>query len=90
MPDQKCRVALPFCIRRPDRRLYRTALNRKDRHKITFDLFSDEARSYVQKCVGYADGDIADDLHRGHCYRVRFNSEPRHPQIEEILEELAC
>lgn len=83
-------VMYPAAGQTPRIRIYRTALNRKDRHKITFDLFSEESGTYVQKCFAYADRSIAAVLHRGHCYRVRFNADLRHPRIEEILEELRC
>jgi hypothetical protein len=44
----------------------------------------------IQKCHAYACADIAAQLHRQHCYRVRFNRDPRHPMVEELIEELPC
>lgn len=71
-------------------RIYRTLINRKDRHKIVFDLFSEDKEAYVEKCFAYAELSIAAELHRQHCYRVRFNSVQQYPVIEEILDELTC
>ena len=71
-------------------RVYRSAIIRKSDHKITFDLFDAVASRYAQKHHGYAEPSVAAQLHRQHCYRVRFNSDPRYPFIEEIIEELPC
>jgi hypothetical protein len=71
-------------------RIYRSGMIRKTAHKITFDLFDKVAGSYIQKCHAYVCADIAGQLHRQHCYRVRFNRDPRHPMIEELIEELPC
>jgi len=64
-------------------RVYRSGIIGKTDHKITFDVFDDGVASYVQKCHAYADVAIASQLHRQHCYRVRFNA-------EELIAELAC
>jgi hypothetical protein len=71
-------------------RIYRSGMIHKTAHKITFDLFDKVAGSYIQKCRAYACADIAAQLHRLHCYRVRFNRDPRHPMVEELIEELPC
>ncbi len=71
-------------------RVYRSGMIRKTGHKIMFDVFDDDAASYVQKCHAYAGVAIAAQLHRQHCYRVRFNTDPRHPLIEELIAELSC
>ena len=69
-------------------RIYRSALLRKTGHKITFDLYDDTTAVYREKCYAYAEREIADQLHRQHCYRVAFNSDPKHPVIITIVEEL--
>jgi ribonuclease HI len=71
-------------------RIYRSGMIRKTAHKITFDLFDKVAGSYIEKCHAYVCADIAGQLHRQHCYRVRFNRDPRHPMIEALIEELPC
>lgn len=71
-------------------RVYRSMLIGKSDHKIIFDLFSDAAGLFVQKCFVYAALSIAADLHRQHCYRVKFNDDPRHPQIVALVEEVPC
>jgi ribonuclease HI len=71
-------------------RIYRSGMIRKTAHKVTFDLFDKGAVSYIQKCHAYTCADIAVQLHRQHCYRVRFNHDPRHPMIEELIEEMPC
>jgi hypothetical protein len=71
-------------------RVYRSMLIGKTDHKIIFDLFSDDAGLFGQKCFAYAVLSIAAKLHRQHCYRVKFNDDPRHPQIVELLQEVPC
>ncbi len=71
-------------------RIYRTGMIRKTGHEITFDLYDDSSASYSQKCYAYADAPTASQLHRQHCYRVRFNDDPRHPIILSILELMDC
>lgn len=71
-------------------RIYRSGMIRKTAHKITFDSFDKDTGSYIQKCHAYVCADIAGQLHRQHCYRVRFNRDRRHPMIEELVEELPC
>jgi ribonuclease HI len=71
-------------------RIYRSAMIGKTAHKITFDRYDETRAVYVEKCRAYTDAATAALLHRQHCYRVKFNSEPKHPMIEEIIEELAC
>jgi ribonuclease HI len=70
-------------------RIYRSAMIRKTGHKLTFDLYEESSASYVEKCHAYAEASVAAELHRQHCYRVRFNDNPKHPLIVEILEEVA-
>jgi hypothetical protein len=47
-------------------------------------------RAHIQKYHAYACTNIAAQLHRQHRYRVRFNRDPRHPMVEELIEELPC
>jgi len=59
------------------------------RSGMIFDLYDESSASFVQKYHAYAEADVAADLHRQHCYRVRFNENPKHPVIMEILEEVS-
>jgi ribonuclease HI len=68
--------------------IYRSALIRKADHKVYFDVFDEQVASYVQKCTAYVSLALIAELHRGHSYRVRFNTEPKYPQIVEIIEHL--
>jgi ribonuclease HI len=70
-------------------RIYRSALLRKTEHKAYFDVFDEGNQIFVEKCTAYPSAAIAEELHRGHSYRVRFNSDLKHPQIVEILEEIS-
>lgn len=71
-------------------RVYRSALLRKTGHKITFDVFSDDLGALVQKFFAYTEAAIANQLHRQHCYEVKFNRNSKFPQIEEIVTEQPC
>jgi ribonuclease HI len=71
-------------------RIYRTGMLRKTEHKIIFDLFEESSRTYVAKHYAYAEEAVAGQLHRQHCYRVRFGNDSRYPLIEEIVEECPC
>ncbi|MFP5210292.1 MAG: RNase H family protein [Acidobacteriota bacterium] len=68
-------------------RVYRTELIGKTANKISFTLLDESTGIYARKFFAYASPPIAGELHRQHCYRVRFNSNPRHPQIEELTGE---
>jgi ribonuclease HI len=69
-------------------RVYRTGLIRKTDHKVIFDLWDCLAEAFTAKCVAYTDAVLINQLHRQHCYRVRFNANPMHPIIVSITEEV--
>ena len=69
--------------------IYRKRLPGKTEDKIYFDLYSDEQKEFTDKHHAFTNAAIAADLHRSHCYRVRFNDDPKHPFIEAILCEVA-
>ena len=71
-------------------RIYRSALLRKTGHKVIFDLYDEATGAYKEKRYAYTDEILITELHRQHCFRVRFNSEPRHPLIVAIVEEIPC
>lgn len=69
--------------------IYRKRLPGKVEDKIYFDLFSEPLQDFTAKHHAYTSAAIANELHRSHCYKVRFNSDPKHPFIEAILTEVA-
>jgi hypothetical protein len=71
-------------------RVCRSGLVPRSGYKITFDVFSDDSGIFVKKFFAYTEVGIASELHRQHCYEVRFNSNPQYPQIEEIIQEHPC
>jgi hypothetical protein len=69
--------------------VYRKKLAGKTEDKIYFDLFSETKGEFTAKYHAFTTAEIANDLHRSHRYRVRFNDNPKHPIIESVLEEVA-
>jgi hypothetical protein len=69
-------------------RPYRKNLLGNDEEKVRFDVFSEDTQRYVGSCYAFAPIYLAAELHRQHVYRVRFNDNPRYPQLLEIVEEL--
>jgi len=70
--------------------IYRSQMIRKEHHRVSFDVFDPACGSFTQKSRAYVPETLIGDLHRHHCYRVRFNAEPGYPLIVEILEEMPC
>ncbi len=68
--------------------IYRKTLVGRAEDKIYFDLFAEDMKEFAAKYHAYTTAELANELHRGHCYRVRFNDDPKHPFIENILEEV--
>jgi ribonuclease HI len=69
-------------------RAYRKSPMKNRSLKIRFDLISDDGLDYVESCFAYASPELTFDLHSANGYRVRFNDDPMHPQIVEILEKV--
>jgi hypothetical protein len=70
-------------------RPYRKNLLGAGEEKIRFDIFSENTVSYVESCYAFATTALAAELHRQHGYRVRFNDNPKYPQILELVEEVS-
>lgn len=68
-------------------RVYRSGIIRKDEHKIYFELYSEAEKRLTEKYRAYATPEVAVGLHRGHWYRVQFNSNPCYPAIEVVVLE---
>jgi ribonuclease HI len=69
-------------------RPYRKNILGKGEEKVRFDLLSEESQTYSESCYAFATTAMAAELHRQHGYRVRFNDNPKYPQILEIVEEV--
>ena len=61
---------------------------KKGENKIRFDVFSETSGTFVESCYAYASPAVAADLHRQHIYKVRFNDDPKYPQVVEIIQEV--
>jgi hypothetical protein len=59
----------------------------KDDCKVSFTVYSESDGKFMQKHVAYTTGHDRGEMHRHHCYRVRFNGNPNYP-IFEIIEAL--
>lgn len=70
-------------------RIYKSALIRKTDNKIYFDLLDKNCGEVAEKHTAYVSAAIMAQMHRGHSYRVTFDSNPRYPQVIEIIEEKA-
>jgi ribonuclease HI len=57
-------------------------------NQIRFHLFSETSASLVGSFYAYASDSLTITLHRGHLYRVAFNSNPHNPVIERVIEEI--
>ena len=69
-------------------RPYRKNLLGDGEEKIRFDIVSEDTQSYVESRYAFATTALAAELHRQHGYRVRFNDNPKYPQILELVEEV--
>ncbi len=68
---------------------YRKKKMKNGEWKIRFDVISEEGRGYVESCYAYASLELTlAELHSQNGYRVRFNDNPKHPQIVELLEKV--
>jgi hypothetical protein len=75
-------------VRHPkiQRRLKSCATRRKNfmntgEEKLRFDTLSEDGLSYIACYYAFATPERAAELHRQHGYRVRFNKDPKYPQI---------
>jgi ribonuclease HI len=71
-------------------RIYRSALIRKTEHKIYFDVYDDDSRTFREKCTAYVPPLLIGELHRGYCCRVQFGFDPRYPMLTAIVGDLEC
>jgi ribonuclease HI len=71
-------------------RIYRSALIGKIHNKVYFDLYDERLALFGHKYTAYVSAANIAHLHRGNCYRVKFNSDPKYPVLTEILEMVLC
>jgi len=70
-------------------RPYRKKKMKNGQWKIRFDVISEDGQGYAESCYAYASpGLTLAELHSQSGYRVRFNDNPKHPQIVELLEKV--
>jgi hypothetical protein len=55
--------------------------------KIFFEVYSEVQKSYISKHYAYCTFGMEATLHRSHHYHVRFNTDSKHPMIDEVIEE---
>ena len=68
-------------------RVYQTVAQRGEENKVKFQVFDESRGDFFEKFTAYTTAEKGALLHRGHNYRVRFNSNVKYPQIEDILTE---
>jgi len=69
-------------------RVYQTMTIRRREQKVKFQLYSIEAKDFVEKFVAYADAAVGNELHRQHAYVVRMNDVAGYPRIPAIVGEV--
>jgi hypothetical protein len=72
-------------------RIYRKALvgrGTRAKYKIFFDLLSADGTCLTAKHFAYTSIQIETILHRHHTYRVKFDDNSGHPNIESVIEEI--
>jgi ribonuclease HI len=61
---------------------------RKYGDRISFNIFDEATQTYTGKFYAFANPLLSYELHRGNGHRVRFNSDPKFPQVLERTEGL--
>ena len=61
---------------------------RKYGDRISFNIFDEATQTYIGKFYAFANPQLSYELHRGNGHRVRFNSDPKFPQVLERTEGL--
>ena len=55
-------------------------------NRISFNVFDEESQTYSGKFFAFAPPLLSSELHKGNGHRVRFNSDPKNPQLIERIE----
>jgi hypothetical protein len=61
---------------------------RRGEQKVKFQLYSEQAKDFIEKFVAYADAALGNELHRQHTYVVHMNDIAAYPRILEIVGEV--
>jgi ribonuclease HI len=61
----------------------------RSEYRISFNVFDEIAQTYADKFFAFAGPLLTVELHMGNGHRVRFNSDPKYPQIVERIEGVA-
>ena len=69
-------------------RVYQTMTIRRGEQKVKFQLYSAQAKDFIEKFVAYADAAVGNELHRQHAYVVRMNDVAGYPRIPAIVGEV--
>lgn len=69
-------------------RVYQSGVVVGGENKIKFQLFSEARGDFFEKFFAYAQPEIGAQLHRQHAYCVQFNSNPKYPIIEAVVDEV--
>ena len=56
--------------------------------RLSFNVFDESKQAYESKFFAFASRTMSFELHRWHGYRVRFNDNPKYPQILDCLKEV--
>lgn len=55
-------------------------------NRLSFDRYDEQTKTYTEKFYAFAEAVLSAELHRGNGHRVRFNSDPKYPQILQRIE----
>jgi ribonuclease HI len=55
-------------------------------NRISFNCYDEGTKTYAGKFYAFAEALLSAELHRGNGHRVRFNSNPKYPQILQRIE----
>jgi ribonuclease HI len=69
-------------------RVYQTMPIRRGEQNVKFQLYSEQAKDFIEKFVAYADAALCNELHRQHAYVVHMNDIAAYPRILEIVGEV--
>jgi ribonuclease HI len=58
----------------------------RNEDRISFNVFDEDTKTYADKYFAFATSLLSSELHKGNGHRVRFNCEPKYPQVLERIE----
>jgi hypothetical protein len=60
----------------------------KNVERVSFNVFREATSTFESKYYAFATSSMSFELHSWRCWRVKFNFEPKHPQILTLIEEV--